>query len=99
MVLLSVFLCGCEWACPLFAVVVEWRQKGGTFVKTFSDFKKSIDFNKLAYDMKMLSLEKLIQSSNLFTQEQYAFLTETTAVMSLALLQQYHEWLNETQQP
>lgn len=68
-------------------------------MKTFSDFKKSIDFNKLAYDMKMLSSEKLIRSSNLFTQEQYAFLTETTAVMSLALLQQYHEWLNETQQP
>ena len=62
-------------------------------MKQFSDFQKSI--NKLDYDMSKLADKSLLQSSDLFTQEQYNFLTKTTAVMLLGLLRQYHEWLNE----
>jgi hypothetical protein len=64
-------------------------------VKQFSDFQKSINFDKLDYDMSKLADKSLLQSSDLFTQEQYDFLTKTTAVMLLGLLRQYHEWLNE----
>jgi hypothetical protein len=64
-------------------------------VKQFSDFQKSINFDKLDYDMSKLADKSLLQSSDLFTQEQYNFLTKTTAVMLLGLLRQYHEWLNE----
>nr|DAZ57655.1 MAG TPA: hypothetical protein [Caudoviricetes sp.] len=45
--------------------------------------------------MSKLADKSLLQSSDLFTQEQYDFLTKTTAVMLLGLLRQYHEWLNE----
>jgi hypothetical protein len=64
-------------------------------VKQFSDFQKSINYDKLDYDMSKLADKSLLQSSDLFTQEQYDFLTKTTAVMLLGLLRQYHEWLNE----
>ncbi len=64
-------------------------------MKQFSDFQKSINFDKLDYDMSKLADKSLLQSSDLFTQEQYNFLTKTTAVMLLGLLRQYHEWLNE----
>ncbi len=64
-------------------------------MKQFSDFQKSINFDKLDYDMSKLADKSLLQSSDLFTQEQYDFLTKTTAVMLLGLLRQYHEWLNE----
>lgn len=64
-------------------------------MKQFSDFQKSINFNKLDYDMSKLADKSLLQSSDLFTQEQYDFLTKTTAVMLLGLLRQDHEWLNE----
>lgn len=64
-------------------------------MKQFSDFQKSINFDKLDYDMSKLADKSLLQSSVLFTQEQYNFLTKTTAVMLLGLLRQYHEWLNE----
>ena len=64
-------------------------------MKQFSDFQKSINFDKLDYDMSKLADKSLLQSSDLFTQEQYDFLTKTTAVMILGLLRQYHEWLNE----
>lgn len=64
-------------------------------MKQFSDFQKSINFDKLDYDMSKLAGKSLLQSSDLFTQEQYDFLTKTTAVMLLGLLRQYHEWLNE----
>lgn len=63
-------------------------------MKQFSDFQKSINFDKLDYDMSKLADKSLLQSSDLFTQEQYDFLTKTTAVMLLGLLRQYHEWLN-----
>lgn len=65
-------------------------------MKSFSDFQKNVDFDKLAYDMAKTASDTLKQPSELFTQEQYAFLAETVAVMSLSLLRQYHEWLNET---
>lgn len=64
-------------------------------MKQFSDFQKSINFDKLDYDMSKLADKSLLQSSDLFTEEQYDFLTKTTAVMLLGLLRQYHEWLNE----
>lgn len=64
-------------------------------MKQFSDFQKSINFDKLDYDMSKLADKSLLQSSDLFTQKQYDFLTKTTAVMLLGLLRQYHEWLNE----
>lgn len=64
-------------------------------MKQFSDFQKSINFDKLNYDMLKMADKSLLQSSDLFTQEQYDFLTKTTAVMLLGLLRQYHEWLNE----
>lgn len=64
-------------------------------MKQFSDFQKSINFDKLDYDMSKLADKSLLQSSDLFTQEQYDFLTKTTDVMLLGLLRQYHEWLNE----
>lgn len=64
-------------------------------MKQFSDFQKSINFDKLDYDMSKLADKSLLQSSDLFTQEQYDFLTKTTAVMLLGLLRQYHEWLNK----
>lgn len=64
-------------------------------MKQFSDFQKSINFDKLDYDMSKLADKSLLQSSDLFTQGQYDFLTKTTAVMLLGLLRQYHEWLNE----
>lgn len=64
-------------------------------MKQFSDFQKSLNFDKLNYDMSKIADESLLQPSDLFTQEQYDFLTKTTAVMLLGLLRQYHEWLNE----
>lgn len=64
-------------------------------MKQFSDFQKSINFDKLNYDMAKMADKSLLQSSDLFTQEQYNFLAKTTAVMILGFLRQYHEWLNE----
>lgn len=68
-------------------------------MKSFSDFEKNLDFEKLAYDMSRIAPDELNQSSGLFSQEQYEFLTKTTAVMVISLLRQYHEWLNETLMP
>lgn len=65
-------------------------------MKSFSEFQKTVNFSKLKYDISQIAPESLLQSSNLFTQEQYDFLTKTNAVMLLALLRQYHEWLRET---
>lgn len=64
-------------------------------MKQFSDFQKNINFDKLKYDMSKIADKSLLQSSDLFTQEQYEFLTNTTVVMLLGLLRQYHEWLSE----
>lgn len=61
----------------------------------FSDFKNGFDHEKFAYDLKSSAGPMLFDSSDLFTQEQYTFLTQTVAAMSLTLLQQYHEWLNQ----
>ena len=68
-------------------------------LKAFSDFQENLNFDKLAYDMAKAASDALKQPSDLFTRDQYAFLAETVAVMSLSLLRQYHEWLNETQRP
>lgn len=60
----------------------------------FSEFTRSIDFQKLAYDLESFATPDLKKSSDLFSQEQYAFLTNSFTTMSLALLQQYHQWLS-----
>ena len=68
-------------------------------MRSFSEFERDINFQKLFYDMERIAPSDLKESSSLFTQEQYSFLTKTMAVMNLALLRQYHEWLSEHSQP
>lgn len=72
-------------------------EKGGEVMKIppFADFKQSIDFEKLTYDLTAIATQELKESSTLFTADQYRFLTSTVATMSLALFQQYHQWLAE----
>lgn len=62
----------------------------------FSDFIKSVDLDKLSYDLDIHASPMLKDKTDLFTQEQYEFLTATLAAMSLALLRQYHQWLSES---
>lgn len=62
----------------------------------FSDFIKSVDLDKLSYDLELHASSVLKDETNLFTQEQYEFLTATFATMSLTLLRQYHQWLSES---
>lgn len=64
----------------------------------FEDFKKQINFDTLAYDVQRFSCGAFNSPSDLFTQEQFSFLTLACASMSSALLQSYHEWLAETLQ-
>lgn len=61
----------------------------------FSEFAQSIDFEKFGYDIERLAPKDLLQSSNLFTQEQYDFMCKTMVTMNLAIFQQYHQWLTE----
>lgn len=65
------------------------------YLPPFLEFVNSVDLSKLSYDLESIASIDLKKSSNLFTQEQYQFLTETMAAMSLSLLQQYHQWLAE----
>lgn len=64
-------------------------------IPPFADFVQSFDFEKLNYDLDAMSEKELKKPTDLFTTEQYRFLTSTVAAMSLALLQQYHQWLAE----
>ena len=61
----------------------------------FANFIQSIDFEKFSYDLAEMASKELKEPSNLFTADQYRFLTNTVATMSLALLQQYHQWIAE----
>lgn len=61
----------------------------------FSEFSKSVDFEKMGYDMQRFSPQALRNSSSLFTQDQYTFMCQTMATMNQAMLQQYHQWLAE----
>lgn len=64
-------------------------------IPPFSDFVRSVDFNKLSYDLESIAPAELKESSSLFTEAQYSFISNTVAAMSLSLLQQYHQWLAE----
>ena len=61
----------------------------------FSEFSKTVDLEKLGYDIERLSPPALKNPSSLFTQKQYTFMSQTIATMNLAILQQYHQWLAE----
>lgn len=61
----------------------------------FSDFLRSVNMDEFNYDISRFASAELKQSSDLFTQEQYSFLTQTIATMQFALLAQYHQWLSE----
>lgn len=64
-------------------------------VPPFSEFVKCFDFDKLRYDLTSTAPQILKESNDLFTEEQYKFLTSTAATMMMALLQQYHQWFSE----
>lgn len=64
-------------------------------IPPFDEFVKQINFSSLSYDLTRFAGDDLKHSSDLFTQDQYDFLTQSYAAMSLALLQGYHEWLSE----
>lgn len=61
----------------------------------FSAFIEQFDLTKFSYDLKEFAPQDLKKQSSLFSQEQYQFLCETASAMSIALLQQYHQWLAE----
>lgn len=67
-------------------------------IPSFDEFVKQVNFSALSYDLARFAGDDLKHSSDLFTQDQYNFLTQSYAAMSLALLQSYHEWLFETLQ-
>lgn len=62
---------------------------------SFNDFVQSVNMSEVSYDINKFASEDLKHSSDLFTQEQYTFLTNTMVTMQLALLAQYHQWLSE----
>lgn len=64
-------------------------------IPSFDEFKKNIDFEKFSYDLTAMATQELKKPSDLFSADQYRFLTSTVATMSLALIQQYHQWLSE----
>lgn len=64
-------------------------------IPPFSEFIKSVNMSEISYDMNRFATDDLRQSSDLFTQEQYTFLTNTMVTMQVALLAQYHQWLSE----
>ena len=61
----------------------------------FADFLSQINMDSFSYDVARFATEDLKKSSDLFTEEQYAFLMKSYNAMALALLQSYHSWLNE----
>lgn len=61
----------------------------------FSEFTKSLDFEKLDYDLNSFASSNLKKPSDLFSEEQYSFLTQTMSAMLLSMLQQYHQWLTQ----
>lgn len=65
----------------------------------FSDFLSQLNVDSFSYDIAQFAPEDLKDSSDLFTEEQYAFLMKSYSAMALALLQSYHLWLRETLSP
>lgn len=64
-------------------------------IPPFVAFKQSLDIDKFTYDLTAMASQELKGPSEFFTADQYRVLTNTVATMSLALLQQYHQWLAE----
>lgn len=62
---------------------------------SFSEFVASIDLEKVEYDISRFAPNELNKKTDLFTEEQYAFIAKTISTMQLTLLAQYHQWLNE----
>lgn len=55
--------------------------------------------DKYVYDLAACAAPELKELSQDFTQAQYTLICQTVAAHSLALLQQYHQWLAERLQP
>lgn len=62
---------------------------------SFADFLSKINIDSFSYDINRFSAEDIKQPTDMFTNEQYAFLMKSYSAMSLALLQSYHSWLTE----
>lgn len=62
---------------------------------SFADFLSQINMDSFSYDINRFSTEDIKQPTDMFTNEQYAFLMKSYSAMSLALLQSYHSWLTE----
>lgn len=62
---------------------------------SFNDFLATLDQDKFSYDITALAPDVLKEASALFTNEQYAFISKSIVTTCLALLRQYHEWLNK----
>nr|DAJ03961.1 MAG TPA: hypothetical protein [Caudoviricetes sp.] len=62
---------------------------------SFADFLSQINIDSFSYDINRFSTEDIKQPTDMFTNEQYAFLMKSYSAMSLALLQSYHSWLTE----
>jgi hypothetical protein len=65
----------------------------------FSEFLSQLNVDSFSYDIAQFAPEDLKDSSDLFAEEQYAFLMKSYSAMALALLQSYHLWLRETLSP
>lgn len=62
---------------------------------SFEEFSSQINMDKFSYDLERMAPDALRHSSDLFTEEQYCFMTQSIMAVQFALLQQYHEWLSE----
>lgn len=64
-------------------------------IPSFADFLSSLNLNSINYDIDKFSTTDLKSPTNAFTVEQYKMLCSTDITIALALLQQYHEWLEK----
>lgn len=62
---------------------------------SFGEFRNQINMDKFSYDLDRMASDALHHSTDLFTEEQYLFMTKSIMAVQFALLQQYHEWLSE----
>lgn len=61
----------------------------------FSEFKESLDVNKLTYDVEIIAHASLREPNENFTKDQYLILEKIIFAETLSILQQYHSWLSE----
>lgn len=64
-------------------------------IPSFYDFMRSIDIEKIKYDVSQFSAPELKENYNPFSKEEYALITNTNMAMIMAVLAQYHQWLSE----